>query len=448
MNEVTRCPKQFIILSDDCLVLKEFHTIGTWTGLVVTLVISKFDLSGDYYDLINNNIKIVKKGYMPNFTVTTFFQQRYLYEVIFACIHESNENYSNTRLFEEKLDNKIKCLTSIRTCFDYSAYKKHRFISSNEKCIFYPHLGGNDITLNKKFNVILNRTYPLRELGNYKALLDNIENYVSENKEVLMIDSLKNLEYFVFRDLMIEILRKFSTLESVHRLNEKYKVNLAFPISICVSLKVLLNYKECISYLNQNAIELPIIIKFQSTNEEIRHQMIVIISQNGLRNVHEFVEKFDLESTSCIIQKYSNHGGKVLKLYRYNNKANTFLRPSLPDFFAEFEQKHEEFSRGYFNFKTRDLLGDKLINFWKKYDQPLNIQKLINEKYLEELSAIFEELVGKTLFGLDFVYDYKNNIYLIIDCNNFPGYKEIEKTFNKEISEHIIFYLSSHLKKR
>ena len=124
--------------------------------------------------------------------------------------------------------------------------KKHRFISSNEKCIFYPHLGGNDITLNKKFNVILNRTYPLRELGNYKALLDNIENYVSENKEVLMIDSLKNLEYFVFRDLMIEILRKFSTLESVHRLNEKYKVNLAFPISICVSLKVLLNYKECI----------------------------------------------------------------------------------------------------------------------------------------------------------------------------------------------------------
>ena len=175
--------------------------------------------------------------------------------------------------------------------------------------------------------------------------------------------------------------------------------------------------------------------------------MLLIISEDGLRNVSEFVEKFDLEKTFCVLQKYSNHGGEVMKLYRFNHSAKTFFRPSIADMFPEYEQKFEEFSRGYFKFRTEDLLSKRVLDLWKRFDNPVQIKSLINEKYLEEVSSVFEEFSEKTLFGLDFLYDYANKTYLVVDCNNFPGYKEMEKVFYKDLTDHVIYYLDKHLKK-
>ena len=442
--EIAQCPKNYIVLSENCLVLQEFQSFGTWTGLLVIFVLSSLDLSGIYYNQIMKNIEIIKAGFMPNFTSTTFFQQKYLYKVIFELINEYQDINCKSDIFEKKLDKKLICVTAIRTSFKYSDYKKHRFILSNEDCIFYPHLGGNDISINKKFNVLLNRIIYEADFLNYRVLLDNMVDYVSKNKEVLLIDNLKNLDGFLLRDKMVELLQRFINLDSVKKVNEKYKVKLAFPTSQYASLKMLVNYNEFKSYLTHHNIDLPIIIKFQSESREISHQMLLIISDNGLKNVHEFVQNFDLEKTFCVIQKYSNHGGEVLKLYRYGNHSKTYFRPSIADLFPECEQKYEEFSRGYFKFRTEDLLSKKILELWNKFDKPVNFKSEINEIYLDEVSSIFQELSEKTLFGLDFLYDYKNKIYFVIDCNNFPGYKEIEKTFWKELTSHINFYFIKH----
>jgi hypothetical protein len=175
--------------------------------------------------------------------------------------------------------------------------------------------------------------------------------------------------------------------------------------------------------------------------------MLLIITENGLRNLPEFITKFDVENTFCVIQKYSNHGGQVLKLYRFNNGANTFFRPSLPDMFPKYEKEFEEFNQGYFKFRTEELLSKKVLDLWKKFEIPVKIQSLVDQKYMEEISNIFEDFVEKTLFGLDFLYDYENKTYLLIDCNNFPGYKELEKVFWKELTAHILFYFAKHMKK-
>ena len=446
MIEVAKCPKHYIILSDNCSLINQFQNIGTWTGLLVTLVLSKLDLSGEYYDQVNKNIKNIKEGFKPDFTATTFFQQKYIYQVILSLINETKEIHSNSILLEEKLTNKVKCLTAVKTGRSTKEYKKHMFFLSNEKCIFYPHLGGHDISLNKKFDVLLNRTFHTADFIKYKPLLNNLVDYTSKNREVLWIDNFNNIDGFILRDKMVELLTRFISLNSIKILNAKYNAKLEFPTSQFISLKILLNFNECMSYLKRHNINLPIILKFQSDEKEVSHQMLLIISENGLKNVSQFAKKFNAEKTFCVIQKYANHGGEVFKLYHYNAKSKIFLRPSIPDMMPQYEKIYDELSQGYLSFKTSDLSSKRVVEMFKKFDRPVNVKNLINEKYLDEVSNLFETFVEKTLFGLDFLYDYRNKIYLIIDCNNFPGYKEIEKTFSNDLSEHVNFYYEKHLK--
>ena len=181
-SKMTLFPKKYIILSEDLKILQIFNKLGTWTGLLVTLVLSYSDLSGSYFKLVTNNLEIIKQGFKPNFTATTFFQQKYIFEVIFSLLNEYNNNIANENILEEKLKNKVIVVTAIRTSFKYSDYKKHRFIFSNEKVIFYPHVGGNDISVNKKFQVILNRIIYQQDFLNYKIFLNNMMNYANNNE--------------------------------------------------------------------------------------------------------------------------------------------------------------------------------------------------------------------------------------------------------------------------
>ena len=79
-----------------------------------------------------------------------------------------------------------------------------------------------------------------------------------------------------------------------------------------------------------------------------------------------------------------------------------------------------------------------------KFDNDTEIPKKANMKLMEEVSKLFETYSKKTLFGLDFIFDLKNNNYSLIDCNYFPGYKEIEKEFGKHLTEHINYYHSKN----
>jgi hypothetical protein len=444
VQNVTHSPKRYIVLSEAASVVQDFQKLGAWTGLIVTLVLSYLDLSGPYFELVQRNIQLINQGFMPDFTATTFFQQKYIIELIASLNAKHEGSACNRGMLEESLSSKILVFTAIRTSFKYSDYKKHRFILSNERCIYYPHVGGNEIFFKKNFNVLLNRIIYQADFLNYKQLLDHMMNYVSINKQVLLIDNLKNIDGFLLRDKMVALLSDFTKLESIRKLNDKYNVKMEFPSSEYVSLKIFLDYEIISGFMKKHNINLPIIVKFQSDNREVCHQMVLIISENGLKNINEFVKNFDVDNTFCVIQKYANHGGQVMKLYRFNNGSRTYFRPSIADMFSNYEEKFEEFQRGYFKFRTEDLLSKNILELWKKFDSPVNIETLVDQKYLNEVSSVFENFVEKTLFGLDFLYDYENKVYLVIDCNNFPGYKELEKVFWKDLTEHINFYLNKH----
>ncbi len=62
---------------------------------------------------------------------------------------------------------------------------------------------------------------------------------------------------------------------------------------------------------------------------------------------------------------------------------------------------------------------------------------MIKVGYLVEISRSFQKFSDVSLFGLDFLYDHVNKEYYVIDCNLYPGYKELLHEFNGILTNHI-----------
>ena len=86
--------------------------------------------------------------------------------------------------------------------------------------------------------------------------------------------------------------------------------------------------------------------------------------------------------------------------------------------------------------------------FWKKINKNVEIKNLVNEEFMSKIAEGFEKETGDTLIGLDFLFDYENKIYYLIDVNQYPGYKELIPQFNEIIIEHVENYYNEFKNKQ
>jgi inositol-1,3,4-trisphosphate 5/6-kinase/inositol-tetrakisphosphate 1-kinase len=139
---------------------------------------------------------------------------------------------------------------------------------------------------------------------------------------------------------------------------------------------------------------------------------------------------------TIVAQEYVNHGGYFQKLYRVCAMGHIYLRPSLPDMDPGITKSLPEFNLGFYKILTDDLHSKDYLELWNKFPNQQNMGDLIDKNYLNEISCLFENFTGMTLFGLDFLYNSKNKEYSLIDVNFFPGYKEINQ-FDQVLAKHV-----------
>ena len=68
----------------------------------------------------------------------------------------------------------------------------------------------------------------------------------------------------------------------------------------------------------------------------------------------------------------------------------------------------------------------------------------MDENILSKIGEKFETFSGDSLFGLDFLLDMEDlkiKKYYLIDINQFPGYKELNKDMGDILKNHILHYL-------
>ena len=458
-KKISLNPKNFVCFDYNLKNLYEYHLKGCWTVYCTCLLKMNFkdNIIQPYFkDLNKNNLKIIQnKSTFFNFSIF-FFIQLNNYINIFEIVNKKiKNNNSNNNILQNELNklNPIKCLTIYRYFHKSGEIKRaHLYICSN-KVNFISYAGSlgeekefdNLLKLNLfgEFNCFLSKISDAQDLKNFPNLIKHIEEFFKNNKNVYSLSSTDTKFKYIYleRDKMVEFINKF-----IKKFNDN---NIQLPISIPCKLIDIYNYKDFKKFLEKNKINLPIIIKYEGPTPNYNHLLINIINDYGLKNYCEYMKDYSKgfeNQINQIIQKFVNHGGYVIKCYRINKKCYFYYRYSFPDVSEDLIIKFDEYKRGFLETSTSLLVKEIFINFWKKVNKKKEIKNFVDEKFMTKIAEEFEKETGDTLIGLDFLYDYENKIYYLIDVNQYPGYKELIPQYNEIIIEHIVNYYNEFLK--
>ncbi len=460
-KKILKIPKNFICFDYNLTNLYVYYLKGCWTVYCTCLLKMNFkkNIIQPYFkELNNNNLEIIKnKSTFFNFSIF-FFIQLNNYINIFQTVNKTITNiYSYNNILQKELNkiNPIKCLTIYRYFHKEGEIKRaHLYICSNKvNFISYPgSLGENNIYDNLlklnifgEFDCFLAKISDAQDLNNFPNLIKHIEEYFRNNKNIYSLSSteIKFKNMYLERDKMVEFINIF-----IKKFNNN---QVKLPLSIPCKLTEVYNYEDFKFFLEKNNINLPIIIKYEGPTPNYNHLLINIINNFGLKNYCEYFKNYSKgveNKITQIIQEFVNHGGYVIKCYRINKKCYFYYRCSFPDVSYELINQYEEYKRGFLETATSLLVKNDFKIFWKKINKNVDIKNLVNEEFMSKIAEGFEKETGDTLIGLDFLFDYENKIYYLIDVNQYPGYKELIPQFNEIIIEHIENYYNEFKNKQ
>ena len=374
-----------------------------------------------------------------NFLSTNIFSYNFLYYKINDKNIDSNELLIN--YFDEIKPKVILIFTRFLT--RKQNFLKQRYFISDESIIYKPHYGGIDKNLNGRVDMVLAKSYELKDFIEYKNIFNFLENNYA------MANDINEFKYFIDKNLQNKFLSNFCRFINKSPLLNTYqnKYELFTINSITLDIKQFKYKNDIIDILQKNHIDFPIILKYTSDNPDFKHQISIILNENYLDN---FINKYIIKtldeqySTSVLIQHIINHGGYVLKIYHMGNKNYIDYRSSLIDIDKNNSELFKDVfkNEGFWNFKTIMLERDEYKkNIWNKYTKKDEIEKKVKRNqdlmhFIINMVNMFEIYSHMGLFGIDLIIE-KDKLF-IIDANSLPGYKSgfvVEKDLRNYFNE-------------
>ena len=397
----------------------------------ITSKITKyFDDEKKNNNIYNNSSYIINSDI--NFIALNIFSYNYLY---YEIINKNIFNYESLVEYFEKLQPKI-ILIFLRFLTRKQNFVKQRYFISNENIIYKPHYGGLDKMCNGKIDLVLAKSYELKDYEEYK----NIFNFLENNYK--MVNDIHNFKYFINKNIQNKFLDNFCNIINNNNIthNKDCIYKLDTIKSITLNINEFKNKNNLINTLQKNKINFPIILKYTSDNPKFKHQITIILNENYLDNFinnyinEEINEKYN---TTVLLQHITKHGGYVLKIYHMGHKNFIDYRSSLIDIDENNKNLVDELfkEKGFWNFKTIMLESEEYKNnIWNKYVIKDGIENKVKSNkelydYIINIADLFEIYSHMGLFGIDILIDNENKLY-IIDANSLPGYKqgfEVEK---------------------
>ena len=451
-NILSENRKKIFLFSYDPSVLilfKHFFTQNIFTFLLNTYLFCFKDLINDSEELKINN-KIIKyfedekkknniynkSQYVINsdinFISTNIFSFNYLY---YEIINNNIISYESLIEYFDKIQPKI-VLFFTRFLTRKQNFVKQRYFISDKNIIYKPHYGGLDKICNGKVDIILAKSYELKDFEEYKDIFNFLE------KNYKMANDIQNFKYFINKNIQNNFLENFCNIINHNEIlnNNKCKYKIFTIKSITLNINKFKSKNNLINIFQKNKINFPIILKYTSDNPKFKHLVSIVLNENYLdKFINDYINEIIDEkyNTTVLIQHISKHGGYVLKIYHMGNKNYIDYRSSLIDIDENNKILIDELfhGNGYWNFKTIMLESEEYKkNIWSKYVEKKGVEnKIKNNKelsdYIINIANLFEIYSHMGLFGIDILIDNENKLY-IIDANSLPGYKqgfEVEK---------------------
>ena len=348
-----------------------------------------------------------------NFISNNFYQLFYYYNLAIE-----SKTYENLCLAMNEIKPKIILLFT-RTLTRKQEFLKQKNYISTKEILYKPHYGGENCEYNGKFDCILTKAVEPKDLILYKEIFEKMSKYKNANDP-------SKFWYFIDKNKQSELLNAFINFPELKTLCEKYKTILECPKDLSIEGNELLDKDKFIKKLKDNNMNFPIIIKYTSEESSFKHLITVIFNEKYFENTIKEISKGENSiNAKCLIQEPVNHGGYVLKVYHIGNYNYIDYRSSIPDIDDDFKQ---EFIKGYWILKTIDLEGNEYKNnIWNKFVKPHfisdKIEKNEKKKFVTDICNLFSKFTNFSFYGVDLLYDYINNKFIIIDANALPSYK-------------------------
>ena len=404
--------------------------IGSEEQKITNKIIKYFEDEQKNNNLYNHSPYIINTDI--NFLSLNIFSNNYLY---YEIINRNIFNYDLLVDYFDKSQPKT-ILVFLRFLTRKQNFVKQRYFISDENLIYKPHYGGLEKLYNGKIDMVLSKSYELKDFEEYK----NIFNFFENNYK--MVNDIHNFKYFINKNIQNKFLDNFcQAINNNNILKNKECTYKLFTVkSITLDIKEFNNKNNLINILQKNKINFPIILKYTSDNPNFKHQISIILNEKYLDNfINNYINEIIDEkyNTSVLLQHIANHDGYVLKIYHLGEKNYIDYRSSLIDIDENNKDLVDELfeGKGYWNFKTIMLESEEYKNnIWAKYVKKNELEKKVkNNKelynYIINVANLFEIYSHMGLFGIDILIDNNNKLY-IIDANSLPGYKkgfEVEK---------------------
>ena len=462
INEEGLNPKKCLICDYDLNNLYYYHSLGYFTIYLSHL--AKMSLpteeSKDYINNINDtNIKILEeKGIFFDFSLTFMIQS--MNYINYIDNYETELKDFKGKTLSEKIINKTgayNVLLIYRFFFIEKELPRVQFFLCSDKIIYTTYIGDHFkncyyfiekyyLSRNySKINCVLCKLCTSDCLKTYSQLISDLSLIRKENPDIFFNTNPENVEICLTRGLLINLTQNF--------INEINSRKLLLPTTYEIPYLNIDTYDKFNTFLTSNNLKYPLMLKFDGPESKYDHLQINLICDKGLKNFISYFKEFssndDSSKIKIIVQEFIQHGGYLIKLYRIKKTNYIYYRPSLPDIQENMIEKCPEYEKGFFKFETKEMGTQAFKDFWRRINgENNNFQNFVNERFLGDVAAKYEDLSGDSLVGLDFIMDVKKGIYYLIDINPFPAYSELYNDMNQIFAEHFSIGINESRKKK
>lgn len=454
-------PKKCLICDYDLNNLYYYHSLGCFTIYLSHL--AKMSLptqkDKDYINSINdNNIRTLEeKGIFFDFSLTFMIQS--MNYINYMDNYDAELKDIKGKTLSEKIINKTgayNVLLIYRFFFIEKEVQRAQFFLCTDKIMYTTYIGDHFKNcyyfLQKyyvsgnysKIDCVLCKLCTSCCLTTYPQLISDLSAIRKENPEIFFNTNPDNVEICLTRGLLVNLMKNF--------INKISSNKLILPTTYEVPYTSIDTYNKFNQYLSRNGLKYPLMLKFDGPVTKYDHLQINLICDKGLKNFISYFKEYsannDKTKIKIIVQEFIQHGGYLIKLYRIKKTNYIYYRPSLPDIQEDMMTKCPEYQKGYFKFETKDMGTQAFKDFWKKINgENNNFKDFVNERFLGNVAAQYEEDSGDSLVGLDFIMDVKKGIYYLIDINPFPAYSELYNEMNQVFSDHFNIEINDSRKK-
>nr|CAH7760886.1 unnamed protein product [Callosobruchus chinensis] len=227
-------------------------------------------------------------------------------------------------------------------------------------------------------------------------IIQEVENYISQNPSLIVIDPLPNVRKLLDRYNCYSIIHStdlysygvftpnFCTLKSMEKdaLKHQLKIaNVTYPF-IC---------KPVLGHGSRSA-----------------HEMSIVFSEKYIVDIR----------TPCVAQSFISHNAVLYKIYIAGEKFCYVERPSLKNFQVRASESET------IHFDSSDVSKADSRSRLSVLDPEDVVPERIkpDEKVIEVIAMTLRRAFGMDLLGVDVVIEKSTGKYAIIDVNAYPGY--------------------------